>query len=536
MQLDPRFQERIAIIVTVIVGILGAIILGKMTAQGQTGTIALLTLGAVGVASLIHFRERVWVLIPVCWPFYGSVSLLPVPLAVKDLGVAIAFGAIVICITLKIVRFKPRFTYLDALFYLNVVWLFSAFIRNPVGFYLSDSERVGGRPYVSAVFGFLAYWVLCRLKTETARMRRVPMYALGAIIVLVCLNVLIVFVPSLADYAAQIYNGFDFYYIDGTMMDNGTGAGGGRVALESDTARVEMFRDIGKYSAIFLCAYFYPPTLLNPVKWRRSIAFFATGLGLLLSGFRSFLVYAGGMFLLGSFFRKGWVSVIRSAASSIVMLFIVMLGHGTLYELPFAAQRALAVVPKSMRPVELSERAVADGESSTDWRVEMWILALTTDRYISDKLMGDGFGMDKQQQTAYQKAAVRGVSYEEAQEHMAIAGEFHSGPVSTVRVVGYIGLVFIYLLLLAMAYHAAKLIRRSKETPMFAPVLFFCMPIVFEPFWFTFVFGAYGMALPFLGFSLGMMKVIENSLNDLAATSHRMGNHFPAARELGIGA
>ena len=79
MQLDPRFQERIAVIVTVVVGILSAIYLGKMTAQGQLGSIAMISLGAAGVASLIHFRERVWVLIPILWPLYGAVPVLQIP-------------------------------------------------------------------------------------------------------------------------------------------------------------------------------------------------------------------------------------------------------------------------------------------------------------------------------------------------------------------------------------------------------------------------------------------------------------------------
>lgn len=511
MQLDPRYQERIAVIVTVIIGILGAIMLGKMTAQGQTGLIAMIAFGAIAVASLIHFRERVWVIIPVLWPFYGSVPVLPIPFALKDIGVIVAFIATTVCIALKIIRFRPRFTYLDSLFYLNAVWLLVAFIRNPVGFLVSDSERVGGRPYVAAVFGLLAYWVLSRVSTSPARLRRVPMYVLGALFVFFLMNSAMVVSPAFGGFASQFYNGFDFYFVDGALGLAG-GEGAGQRAVDDGTVRIEMFRDIGKYACIFLCAYFYPPSLLNPMKWKRFTGFFATMLGLLLSGFRSFLGYAGAMFLIGSYFQRGWSSVLRSGLTALLAIFILMLGHGTLYELPFAAQRALAIIPSFLRPVQLDERAIQSGESSTDWRVEMWIQALTTNRYISDKILGDGFGMTRAQIGAYQRAVAMGpISTQESQEQMAIAGDFHSGPVSAIRVVGIVGLAFVYLLYIPLALHAARLIRRTKGTPFFAPTLFFCMPIVFEPFWYTFVFGGHPAVIPFAALSLGSIKLIENS-------------------------
>jgi hypothetical protein len=512
MQLDPRYQERIAVIITVVIGILGAIMLGKMTAQGQTGLIAMIGFGAIAVASLIHFRERVWVIIPVLWPFYGSIPVLPIPFALKDIGIMVAFLATIVCIALKIIRFRPRFTYLDALLYLNGVWLFIAFIRNPVGFLVSDSERVGGRPYVSALFGVLAYWVLSRISSSPERLRRVPMYVIGALFVFFLVNALMVVSPVFGGFAAQFYSGFDFYFVDGAA-ELAAGYGAGQRAVDDGTVRIEMFRDIGKYTCVFLSAYFYPPSLLNPMNWKRFAGFISTMLGLLLSGFRSFLFYAGAIFLIGSYFQKGWTSVLRSGVAALLAIFILMLGHGTLYELPFAAQRALAIVPSILRPVQLDERAILSGESSTDWRVEMWIQALTTNRYISDKMLGDGFGMTRAQIAVFQRAVSMGpISNQESQEQMAIAGDFHSGPISTIRVVGVVGLAFFYVLLIVMALHAARLIVRSKGTPFFAPTMFFCLPIVFEPFWFTFVFGGFNMAIPFAGISVGMIKCLENSL------------------------
>lgn len=507
-----RIPENLIRWIVTICGILLALMLAKSAGGGNYGTVFGVFLAVVVIFSLLHFRERVWVIIPVLWPFYGAVLILPLPFALKDIGVIVGFTAIIICIALKIVRKRPNFTYLDALLYLNAIWLLTVFIRNPVGFLETDSERVGGRPYVSAVFGLLAYWTLRRMTASVATLRRLPKYVLGGVATLFFINALLILIPAIAPYAAAFYSGFDLYFVHG-ISANITGQSAGEVAINAGTVRIDLFRDIGHYMVVFLCAYFFPPSLLNPVKWKRFLFFGLAIVGLLLSGFRSFLVYAAAMFLLGSYFRKGWVAVLRASVIGVFLTLLIMLGNGILYELPFAAQRALAVIPKALRPTELNEKAVLAGESSTDWRVEMWIQALTTNRYISDKVMGDGFGMTRAQITIYNQASRLGqISTQDSQEHMAISGDFHSGPISTIRVAGYVGLCFVYMLMIALALHSIRLIRRARGTPLFEPALFFLMPVVFEPMWFTFLFGAYSMWFPLMAISIGMIKIIEHSL------------------------
>ena len=55
----------------------------------------------------------------------------------------------------------------------------------------------------------------------------------------------------------------------------------------------------------------------------------------------------------------------------------------------------------------------------------------------------------------------------ESQENMLISGDFHSGPVSTIRFVGYVGLALFFPLLVGIAVYAARLIKRAKGTPYF---------------------------------------------------------------------
>ena len=95
---------------------------------------------------------------------------------------------------------------------------------------------------------------------------------------------------------------------------------------------------------------------------------------------------------------------------------------------------------------------------------------------------------------------------------MMLAGNYHSGPVSAIRYAGYVGLVLYYIFIIAMAVYAKRLIRSCWKTPFFVPALFFCIPVFFHPFFFTFIFGGYAPDLVDSIFAFGCLKMIERSL------------------------
>lgn len=205
-----------------------------------------------------------------------------------------------------------------------------------------------------------------------------------------------------------------------------------------------------------------------------------------------------------------------------------------MYELPYAAQRALGFLPEFLISGKLDPYAVEAGSSSTKWRTQMWMEALTTNRFIADHNFGDGFGFSKREYEAIAAMSLRqAFTYEETQRTMAVVGDFHSGPISSIRVAGYVGLALVAALFLVLARDATRLVRRSKGTPFFAPTLFFCLPIIFEPFWYFLIFGGHASVIPFAGFGLGIMKVIQNSLEQWETeggnrTAPQLGDVTPA--------
>ena len=141
----------------------------------------------------------------------------------------------------------------------------------------------------------------------------------------------------------------------------------------------------------------------------------------------------------------------------------------------------------------------------------MWVQMLTTDRYITNKILGDGFGFDKREMATMDYFARTGDNLA-GQESFMITGSVHSGPVSSIRYGGYIGLALLLTFLVAQAREAWSLIRRAFSTPFRILALFVCVPIVIEPVFFTLIFGAYENAIPESLYNLGMLRMLGNSL------------------------
>ena len=83
--------------------------------------------------------------------------------------------------------------------------------------------------------------------------------------------------------------------------------------------------------------------------------------------------------------RRGRTVVLGSfiGVTALVMISLVNL----VAPLPPNIQRSLSFLPGTW-----DQRIRDDANESTDWRVEMWIEVLSSDRYIHDKILGDGLG------------------------------------------------------------------------------------------------------------------------------------------------
>ncbi|MEI6399772.1 MAG: hypothetical protein WCO71_13470, partial [Pseudomonadota bacterium] len=118
---------------------------------------------------------------------------------------------------------------------------------------------------------------------------------------------------------------------------------------------------------------------------------------------------------------------------------------------------------------------------------------------------------------AVQLAKLSGFSLRLEAEEQAIMGTFHNGPLSTLRVVGYVGSVLYILLIFYTAYKAFLLTKRTKDTPFFPLTLLTTVPTIIVPFLFLIGGGFYDIDLERTIYAIGMIKLITRSFNEYEA-------------------
>ena len=114
-------------------------------------------------------------------------------------------------------------------------------------------------------------------------------------------------------------------------------------------------------------------------------------------------------------------------------------------------------------------------------------------------------------------------SASDIQEAFLLDGDYHSGPVSSIRCVGGVGLVFFLILNFATVVYAYRMIRFSEGTPFQICCYFIGIPLILSPFLFLFIFGDFKSDLPTLLYSVGLIKMINLSLIDYRNSQLSLG-------------
>ncbi len=500
-----RLPEHIIRWAVIVGGILFGLFSVKLAGQNQYGRLALIY-GILGYVTLtLIVGPKIWVAIPVMWGLSGQIPSLDLPFTVRDLAVMLVFATCLVFKAFKRFNRKAKYEWVDILLILLVLYTASCWIRNPVGVDALGSDRVGGRPYFNVVIGCLAFWVLsrCTLRPKSANKLAVAVTCGRMFEGVVAL--ILDWTPTLAPFLASYYTSALFTWAsDPDSAPSVPGA--------ESTERMGYLLAIGQPLVLCLCCYAGPLQLLNPLPrfWRPLLLVLGL-ICILLSGFRSAIASAIGFFVVSAYFWRGRPELAKLAVCGCIALAFVVLGQGTFFELPRSAQRALSFLPGRW-----DEYSKLEAQESTKWRTDMWKEMLTTDRYIDTPVIGDGFGFKKRDLELMFYFRKFG-SAESRQESFMISGQVHSGPVSSIKFVGYIGLAMILTILIGMAITAWKLVWRAKRTPYFILALFIGIPAMIEPFYFTFIFGGFENALPESLLTLGMLRMLRNSLDDFAA-------------------
>jgi hypothetical protein len=184
------------------------------------------------------------------------------------------------------------------------------------------------------------------------------------------------------------------------------------------------------------------------------------------------------------------------------------MAQGRLYDLPLPAQRALSFLPGKWSPV-----VVQDAEWSSEGRFKWWENILG-EKMIKNWWVGDGFG-------ASEKELMVMSEFRQSEEAVYLMGQYHNGPLSAIRYAGVIGLILFYVLMIMSAVYAYRCVQKCRATLLLPVAIFLAIQLIWQPFVYTFIFGAYNTDLPQQILMVGLLRVVM-----------RMAEQFPARQPL----
>jgi hypothetical protein len=377
--------------------------------------------------------------------------------------------------------------------------LLQVYVRNPVGVNIFGGGSVGGKPYALYIMNLVTAVLLAGLMVQPKELRyAVRLSILGGLVNLGA-SIVGTMVPMVGfmlgtNAAAPEAN----YEEVGKAYDPG------------QASRIGFMGTFARNASLWLASYVSPLRACIHPFWGIMLLVTVGAAG--MSGFRNSVAMVGLTYLVGIAYRGGLSALLISTFGGLLGVIALSIGN-MVVPFPPNIQRALSFLPGTWE-----ERYVRDASESSEWRFEIWREVLTSDKYIHNKWFGDGLGFSSQElQTSLRMSQsnsnLRGISgFDEHRESVLISGDYHSGPVQTIRIIGYVGLLLLLMVQIRLAVHAHRQIMRAKNTEWFSVALFIGIPLIWNPIFFVFVFGDFKSAAATLLLGIGMVRMLENNL------------------------
>lgn len=514
-------SSKIKAITIVVVAMFFAIYLGIAAATAQFEAIAWVA-GVLAVIFILALGKHVWVIIPVSMALLGNISLIPgapPPWWLATMGVA---GITVMRFLMrKTEDFAIRLTWLDFAIFLQILAVGQAFMRNPTGLSILGGDVVGGKPYVIYGFAFAAFFLLSIIQTNLKMVKITVIFTILMSFIDGGLFFASVLVPALAGKILPIYTGVPF---DAAV----SGASGPEVS----EGRLVGAKYIGEAMGMAAFTLFRPIATLNPLNFIPFVLMISSVSLIMVSGFRSLMFKLAAVAIVSSLIRRKPVDVM--VAGVLVMFTLMFLvTTQTAKHLPFGAQRILSELPFD---VGVESRASVDADRSSEWRFEMWKLALTTDRYIQNKILGDGFGYRADELRAALDSLEgdnRRSSSQQGIDAMMAKGSYHGFHVEAIRMTGLLGLLCALVGMGIFFRYAWIQIQYFRGRPEWGYVLYICIPFLIYPFYLMLVFGQYKGEFALILVASAMIKILDN-IRVREIREARIANQVVSAHPVGI--
>jgi hypothetical protein len=484
-------SSKIKAIIVVVIALFVALYLGVSAATAQTETIAWV-LGILAVVICLAMGRRIWMLLP----FMGALELtfrVPGQPSTMLMAQAAVVGMCALLLLMRRLPFRLRITELEILMVLVIGFVVQAYLRNPVGFSVFGTETVGGKPYIIFIITSITTFLMSGLRVEPPQLRNIlSLSILGGI------GNLMVGIAGLFSPFVNYYTG-GIYTTDGTFRNDEIDEGA--------AGRIPFLSIFSRNLSLWASAFISPVAALISPLW--GILCVVAVAAAAASGFRSAILGVILTFAIATFYRGGRGQVmfgLFAAAGGLALLAAVNLA----FPLPPTVQRALTFLPGTWE-----ERYKLDAKGSTDWRTEIWIEALTSNRYIRNKWLGDGLGFSRQDLEKSMAITIQshaGTSGWDAQrEAIMLSGDYHSSAVSTVRTCGYVGLAALVLVMLRVVVHAHREMKQAKGSMLYPVTLFIGIPPMVSLITFPISSSNFLQVASALFLTIGYIRMLQNN-------------------------
>lgn len=490
-------SNKIKAIIIAVLATFAALYLGISAATAQLEVIGWV-MGGLTLITCLLLGRRIWLLMPLLVSTNLSLRLPGAP----DSTLLAETLVLSFCSLLLLMRQLPfRLKGSELLWWILILGLFvvQVYVRNPAGLSVFGGTTVGGRPYFLFAIALFTSILLSGLIVPPAELKTALKLSILGGLANLGISVLGHFIPTVGYWTGATYtnSGEEDLTNAGEAVDTGR------------ATRVTFLSPLGTNIALWVSSFKSPLTgCLHPI-WGGLILLSIAAAA--LSGFRNAVAMVALTYLVGLYYRGGVVSIFLSAIGGALALAILAIVNMA-SPLPPNFQRSLSFLPGTWE-----QRYIQDAEGSTEWRVEIWKEVLLTDRWITNKWLGDGLGFSARE-LAYQASLTEGQKrtgisgFDSQRESILASGDYHSGPVQTIRIIGYIGLAALLMYQFRLAVHAHRQIIRCKNTEWFPVSLFIGIPLIWNPIFFIFIFGDFKSAASTLLIGTAMVRLLENNL------------------------
>ncbi len=485
---------RVQVFLVLAVALFGAVYLGYAAATAQFEAAAWVV-GGIGLTTCLALGRRIWLIMP----FMTTVALaFPLP-GQPNTHLAGQIIVVIFSILLFLTRRLPlryRFTSIELWMLLLIACVLQVYLRNPVGLNAFGSQMVGGKPYFFFALNTIIAFIMIGMVVPPIELKWVMRLTVVAAAINFALSVVGYYAPGIgkwigtASYSAIV------------------GEDTSKAVDDTVATRVGFMASYTEYLSRLIISKMSPLLCLFHPLWL--LLLFSTFAGAAVSGFRSVFGTLVMTYVIGVLYRGGFAQLVVSALLAVVMLAGVSVVN-MITPLPPNIQRSLSFLPGTW-----DQKQILDAEGSSEWRFEMWKLALTSDKYIRNKWLGDGLGMTVEQlqkSIALKEQRARGIGgLDTHRESVMISGDFHSGPVQTIRVIGYIGLLVLIINFIVVGVHAHRQIMRCRGTEWYPYALFIFSKAIYYPFVFLFIFGDFMTGTSVMLVMIGYIRLFEKCL------------------------